>query len=142
MLVILIASFALGIVSGLRSLVSPAAVLLTRGGIVGYILALAALGELYTDMQPNTPARTSPPALIARIASGAFVGWMLGTLYGGAPPIAGAVAGVAGALVGTYGGLAARLSLSARIGARPAALTEDAVAIVAAAAVLFAVASR
>ncbi len=38
------------------------------------LLPLAAAGEIVGDKLPFTPARTSPPALLGRIASGALVG--------------------------------------------------------------------
>ncbi len=41
----------------------------------------------------------------------------------------GAIAGIIGALLGTYGGHAARLAAISAIGALPAAILEDAVAI-------------
>ena len=40
-----------------------------------------------------------------------------------------AIAGIVGALIGTYAGHAARLAAIARIGAYPAAFTEDVIAI-------------
>jgi uncharacterized membrane protein len=47
----------------------------------------------------------------------------------------GIVVGVIGALVGTYGGFAAPLAAMERIGAKPAAIVEDVIAIVLAAAI-------
>ena len=126
---LLIASFVLGVVAGLRTFTAPAALYLARGGVAGYVLAVVALGEMVGDMLPKVPSRTSPPALAARIVSGAFVGWMLCAFNGG-PPVAGALLGVAGALVGAYGGKAVRSRLIERIGTVPAALLEDAAAIV------------
>lgn len=128
MVVVLIGAFLLGVVAGLRSLMAPAVLYLARGGIAGYILAVAALAELVGDIMPKTPPRTFPPALIARIVSGGFVGWIL-CAWHGASPIAGAIVGVVGALIGTYGGKAVRLWLIERAGAIPSALIGDAVAI-------------
>jgi uncharacterized membrane protein len=128
MVTVLIGSLVLGVVAGLRTLTAPAALYLARGGVAGYVLAVAALAELVVDMLPATPPRTAPLALIGRIVSGAVVGWML-CAWHGASPFAGAVAGVLGALIGTYGGKAARLWLITRAGAVPAALIEDVVAI-------------
>jgi uncharacterized membrane protein len=141
MVSVLIAAFVLGVVAGLRSFIPPAALYLARGGVAGYVLAVLALGELFGDLQPNVPPRTFPPALVARIVSGGFVGWML-CAFRGTSPIAGAVAGVIGALVGTYGGKTVRLSLIERFGAVPAALIEDVVAIVLAAVCVIAVSPR
>jgi uncharacterized membrane protein len=66
--------------------------------------------------------------LVGRIISGAFVGWLIATMHGGAG-IPGAIAGIVGALIGMYGGHAARMAAIARIGAYPAAFTEDVIAI-------------
>ncbi len=50
----------------------------TPGAIVTSTLAL---GELVADKLPKTPNRTSTPALIGRMISGAGVGALLGTLH-------------------------------------------------------------
>jgi len=67
------------------------------------VVTLLALGELVADKLPRTPARTSPPGLIARIVLGGLCGVALAT-SAGASLVAAAAAGVAGALVGTFGG--------------------------------------
>jgi len=72
--------------------------------------------------------------LAFRVVSGAAAGWMVVTLHDGSAGF-GIIAGVIGALVGTYGGLAARLAAMERIGAKPAAIVEDVIAIVLAAAI-------
>ena len=141
MMSVFIAAFVLGVVAGLRTFIAPAALYLARGGIAGYVLALFALGELFGDVQPNVPPRTWPPALLARVASGAFVGWML-CAFRGASPGAGAALGAVGAVIGTYGGKNVRLRLIERFGAVPAALMEDAVAIVLAAVCVIVVSPR
>jgi uncharacterized membrane protein len=128
MLTVMVLAFGLGFVSGLRTLTAPAAAMLARGGVVGYILAAGALGEYFVDALPGTGARTAFPSVIVRSLSGAFVGWTIATMHGGSH-VVGVLAGIVGSLVGTYGGKAARLAAIARIGAIPAALTEDAVAI-------------
>lgn len=128
MTAVLAGSFVLGIVAGMRTFLAPTALYLARGGIAGYILALAAAGELVVDILPQTPSRTILPAVIGRVVSGAFVGWMLCSFLG-AQPIAGAALGIAGALLGTYGGAHVRGLLIQRFGAVPAALIEDAFAI-------------
>jgi len=112
----------LGIVAGLRAFTAPAALFLARGGIAGYVLAVCAIGEYVADLMPNIPSRTALPSIVIRPLSGAVVGYFMA----GA---AGACAGIIGALIGTYGGHAARLVAIARIGALPAALLEDVVAI-------------
>jgi uncharacterized membrane protein len=128
MVSVLIGSLVLGIVSGLRAFLAPAALYLARGGVAGYVLGVVAAAELVGDMLPKTPSRTVPLQLLARVVSGGFVGWMLCAFLAG-PTVAGAALGVVGALVGTYGGAAVRGVLIDRIGPIPAALTEDVVAI-------------
>ena len=132
---VLFLALVLGFVSGLRVFTAPAAIMLVRGGIWGIVLSLAAIGEYVMDAMPQTPSRTSVPAVIARVISGAFVGWAFATTHG-ASGIAGAIAGIIGALIGTYGGHAARLAAIERIGAIPAAIAEDVVAIALAAIVV------
>jgi uncharacterized membrane protein len=120
-------AFILGIVSGLRTFTSPAAVMLRAGGVAGIVLAICAAGEYVVDALPQTPSRTRPVGVAARLISGAFVGWTIAVPAGSA--VAGAIAGVIGAVIGTFGGHAARIAAIARIGALPAAFIEDLVAI-------------
>lgn len=134
----------LGIVSGLRSMVSPAAVSwAARLGVLAlmgtplaflgfaatpYILTVFALGEILNDKRASTPSRTVPVQLGGRVLSGALVGsavclparhWVLGLLLG-----------IVGALLGTYGGSAVRKRLAGVLRKDlPAALIEDAVAV-------------
>lgn len=49
----LIFAFVLGLVAGLRAFTAPAALFLSRGGIVGIILAFLAVAELIGDMLPK-----------------------------------------------------------------------------------------
>jgi uncharacterized membrane protein len=118
----------MGFVSGLRTFTPVAAVLLMRGGILGIIATVAAVGEYVLDVLPNTPSRTQAIGLSARIVSGAFVGWIIATMHDGSG-IFGAIAGITGAVIGAYAGHAARLAAIARIGRYPAAIVEDLVAI-------------
>jgi uncharacterized membrane protein len=127
-MVALLGAFGLGFVAGLRAFTAPAVLALSRGPILSAIGVLAALFEYVMDLLPTTPSRTDPPGLIPRIVSGGFCGWVIAPAWGGSA-FAGAVAGIIGALAGTYGGHAARLAAIARIGAVPAALVEDVVAI-------------
>ncbi|WP_219904047.1 DUF4126 domain-containing protein [Stenomitos frigidus] len=124
----LLLAFALGFVSGLRAFTAPAALFLARGGIAGIVLAVLAVAELVGDKLPQMTSRTSPPALIARLISGGVVGWFIAAAHSGPAPV-GAIIGVVGALVGAYGGKAARIAAIDRIGAIPAALIEDVIAI-------------
>jgi uncharacterized membrane protein len=138
----------IGIVAGLRAMTAPAAVswaaslgFLTLGdgwlAFLGYrftpwILSLLALGELVTDQLPSTPSRKVPVQFAARIVSGALCGAAI--TYPGGSIAVGIVAGAVGAVIGTLGGAAARARLADALrGDRPAALIEDAVAILGAA---------
>lgn len=141
----LVLAFLIGLVTGLRSLTPIAAtswaahlgrLKLTRGlAWVGATAAVAiftilAVAELVADKLPNTPSRTAPPGLIARIVMGALTGACL-ACAGGQRPILGAAVGVVGALVGTYGGYRARTRLVKALGTPDfvVALLEDLVTI-------------
>ena len=90
--------------------------------------ALLALAELVTDQLPSTPSRKVPQQFGARLVAGAFVGAIVGATGGAV--IAGLVAGIVGAAIGTYGGAELRARLARAFGRDlPAALIEDAVAI-------------
>ena len=118
----------LGVVSGLRTFTSLAAVFLLRGGVWGWVFTVGALAEYVVDLLPSTPSRTRPVGVVVRCVSGAVAGWTIVTLHGGST-LVGVILGVIGALIGTYGGHAARIAAIARIGGIPAGLLEDAVAI-------------
>jgi uncharacterized membrane protein len=142
---------AIGIVAGLRTATPLAAVAwaawlgwipveATWASFLGsiwavLILSAAAVAEFVADQLPTTPSRKVPQQFGARLLSGAFCGALIGTAGGGVLP--GLLAGIVGAAIGTYGGAAARAALAARFGAdRPAALLEDAVAVLLALAVV------
>ena len=97
---------------------------------VSELLTLFEFGELIGDKLPMTPSRTSPPPLLGRAASGAFVGAALfasegrGTATGGA---LGAVAAVASAYAGER--LRARIGQATRAPDPAVALLEDAVVL-------------
>jgi uncharacterized membrane protein len=124
----LLLAFGIGFVSGLRAFTSLAAIFLVRGGVWGWVLAVAAIGEYVADAMPLIPSRTALPSIVVRPLSGAIAGWLIVSAHGGSA-VAGAVLGIAGALAGTYGGHAARIAAIARIGAIPAAVAEDVVAV-------------
>ena len=128
-------AFAIGFVSGLRAFTSLAAVALARGGVWGWVLAVVALGEYVADAMPRIPSRTRLPSIVVRSLSGAIAGWLVAAGHGGSTAD-GAALGIVGALAGTYGGHAARTVAIARIGALPAAIAEDVVAIALAALVV------
>ena len=134
----------IGVVAGLRAMTAPAAVAWgaylgwlpvagTWAGFMGHWIAVAiftvlALAELVTDQLPSTPSRKVPQQFGARLVSGAFTGAIIGTAGGAL--VAGLIAGVIGAASGTYGGAEVRARLAGAFGRDlPAALIEDAVAI-------------
>ncbi len=140
----LILAFVIGIVAGLRAMLAPAAVawVANKGmlplqgtwlAFLGYrftpwIFTLLAATELVTDQLPSTPSRKVPPQFAARLLTGGVSGAAVG--YGIGAPLPGIVLGIVGAAFGIYGGAALRARLAATFGSdRPAALIEDAVAI-------------
>lgn len=130
-----VAALLLGFVAGLRTFTAPAVLWLLRyRSPAAYGLAIIALLEFAGDLHPKTPSRTSFFGLVARILSGAFCGWILSA--GGGNAVATAFLGAIGALAGAYLGLAGRLGLIRLIGRVPAGLVEDAVAVVAAVAIV------
>ena len=142
---IVVLSFLIGIISGLRAMTAPAAVSwaahlgwidLSQSWLafLGYswmpwIFTLLAIAELINDQLPNTPSRKVPPQFGARVIMGALSGAALGVPAN--MLVAGLIAGVVGAVAGTYGGAAVRGRLAASFGRDlPAALIEDVVAVV------------
>ena len=138
-------AFLIGLVAGLRAMTAPAVVswaarlgwLNLQGtplawlgaAVTPWIFTAAAFGEIVNDKLPKTGSRKAPPAFIARILMGSLCGAAIGA--GGGVLAAGLVAGAAGAVAGTFGGYELRSRLSRAIGRDlPAALIEDAVAIV------------
>jgi len=92
------------------------------------VLTFLALGELVTDQLPSTPSRKVPIQFGARLLAGALAGGAIGAAH--ELLAMGAVAGIVGAVIGTLAGAWARGQLAAAFGKdRPAALIEDAVAI-------------
>jgi len=141
---ILILALLIGVIAGLRAMTAPTAVAFfawygslalagTPLAFMGYawtpwVFGILALGELVTDQLPSTPSRKVPVQFGARIAMGALAGASLGAASGAL--IGGLALGVIGAVLGTWGGAAARGRLASAFGSdRPAALLEDAVAI-------------
>lgn len=135
----------IGIVAGLRTVTAPAAVSWAAGlgwinlsasplAFLGYrwtplILTALALLELVGDKLPTTPSRKVPMQFGARIVSGTLAGAALGAAAGSLA--LGATAGLVGAIIGTLGGAALRARLAAMLGRDlPAALIEDALAVI------------
>ena len=94
------------------------------------ILSLLAVTEIIFDKLPNTPSRTAPPGLIARIVTGGLTGACV-SVGGGKTALVGAALGVAGGIVGTFGGYQARAGLVKSLSVPDfyIALLEDLIAI-------------
>lgn len=142
---LLFLAFLIGIIAGLRAMTAPAAVAWgaslgwfdvssTPLAFMGYrwtpwVFTLFALVELITDQLPSTPSRKVPMQFAARIIMGGLSGGVIGA--SGGSLLAGLIAGAVGAVAGTFGGAAARSKMAAAFNSdRPAALIEDAVAII------------
>ncbi len=140
----------LGMMTGLRTM-TPMAVLcwfayfgsdgghLPLGGtwafwaaklVSAIVFTALALGELVGDKLPQTPNRTAPGPLLARIFFGGLVGAIATTGMKG-PAVEGILLGAFGALLGAFLGYEIRKRLVQRSG-RPdwnVAVVEDAIAI-------------
>jgi uncharacterized membrane protein len=133
------ASFGIGFVAGLRSMTASAALGWaaslgrTRTGWIPAgtrprsVAMAAALTEMVGDKMPFAPDRRIMPSFLGRVAIGAAGGAALARQD--ASLLGGALSGIAGAVLGTLLGRAARKATT-RSGADWArALTEDAVAV-------------
>lgn len=118
-----LASLLFGIVAGLRVFTGEAVFFGLRGGVAGIGFPILAILEYIADAMPWIPPRTQLfPSFTFRVLSGAFMGYIAGR-------IPGAILGVIGAVIGTLYGYRARIAAIQRIGAMPAAIVEDVVAI-------------
>jgi uncharacterized membrane protein len=143
--VLYFAALILGIVAGLRAATALAAVawaayfgaLLLAGTwaefignvVTAIVLSLIAIGEYVGDKLPTTPSRKNVGPFASRIIVGAAVGLVLGLPAGA--EVATAILGAVGAVIGTLGGYESRRRLALAFGRDlPAALIEDAVAII------------
>jgi len=141
----LVFAFLIGLFDGLRSLTPPAAVawavhlgwlkLARPLSLVGslptvILLSVLAITEVVFDKLPNTPNRTAPPGLIARIVTAGFTGACV-SLGGGKSALVGAGLGVLGGIVGCFGGYHVRAHLvnSLRQSDFSIAVLEDLIAI-------------
>jgi len=139
-------AFLIGVIAGLRSLTAPAAVawaahrnwldlhnsaLSFMGSTAAMVVfMLLAAGELVADQLPNTPSRTKPPGLIARIVLGGLSGAAVAA-SGRQSMAIGAVLGAAGGIAGAFAGYEARTRLvrALKVPDVVIACLEDAVAI-------------
>jgi uncharacterized membrane protein len=143
---LLLLCFLLGCPTGLRSLTPPAAICWaahlgwlhfagTKLAFLGrpvtlIVFTLLALVELIADKLPQTPARTVPLGLIARIVFGCLGAVALATSAGG-NLLGAAIVGIAGAVVGTFAGYQIRrnLVLRAHLPDFAVAIAEDVIAV-------------
>jgi uncharacterized membrane protein len=139
-------SFLLGFVDGLRSLTAPAIVCWaahlgwlrfvgTKFAFIDHrstlvVFTVLAMIELVADKLPNTPARTAPLGLVARIVLGGASGLALATGAGISAPLAGVIASI-GAVAGAFAGYNIRHAVvfKAHVPDFIAAIAEDAIAI-------------
>jgi uncharacterized membrane protein len=143
---VLLLALGIGVVAGLRSLTAPAVVawaahlgwINLHGSPLAFmgtvwavgILTVLALVELVADQLPNTPSRTAPVGLSARVVTGALSGACLAIAGSGAVWL-GTVAGAIGGIAGAFGGYQARIGLVKSLGVADyaVAIPEDLVAI-------------
>jgi uncharacterized membrane protein len=143
--VITLLAFLIGLFGGLRALTAPAATawavhlgwlkiegpLTLIGSLPSVVIfTLLAVVELVADKLPQTPSRTAPPGLIARILMGSLTGACVAA-GGGQGAVLGALLGIVGGIVGCFGGYQARTGLVKALGTRDiyVALVEDLVTI-------------
>ncbi len=143
---VLFLALGIGVVAGLRSLTAPATVawaahlgwINLHGSPLAFmgtawalaIFTLLAVIELVADQLPNTPARTAPVGLSARVVMGALSG-TCAAIAGGGMLWVGALAGAMGGIAGAFGGYQARVGLVRALHAPDYAIAipEDLVAI-------------
>jgi uncharacterized membrane protein len=141
---VLLFSFLIGSVCGLRSMSAPA--LIAWGARLGWlhldgsfldffankislvIFSLFAIGELIADKLPFIPARTQAGPLVVRLVFGAACGAAL-CVSAAASPLAGGLFGALGGVAGAFAGYHYRRALGARIPDLPLALLEDVIAL-------------
>src|SRR5205085_8209879 len=132
----------MGFAAGLRSLPPPAVVawaahlgwlnlsdspLRFMGSTIAVVIfSLLAVFELIADLLPQTPKRTAPVPLVARILMGGLCG---ACLYGASnqPLVIGAILGAVGGVIGAFAGYEIRRRLVAALRVKDifVALLED-----------------
>jgi uncharacterized membrane protein len=97
--------------------------------VAGAIFSVLAIGEYVWDLLPNTPNRTDPPGLVARILNGSFAAACL--LAAANVSLAFCILGGAAAIVGAFGGMKTRSRLVKSLGVDDPwiAIPEDLIAI-------------
>jgi len=139
-------AFAIGIVSGMRSLTGPAVaawaahrnwlnlagsrLAFMGSGAAFIIFTVLAVVELIVDKLPRTPSRTAPAGLIARFICGALAGACVG-VSAGASIAPGAILGAVGGIAGAFAGYQWRTGLvkALKVPDFAIALLEDVIAI-------------
>lgn len=102
--------FALGAISGARSMLGPALVAGRASEGARTAFRLLSLGEMVGDKLPKTPSRLDVGPLIGRAAAGAGVGYVL-CRRAGEEPWLGAALGTLAAMLGAYATYHARKTL-------------------------------
>jgi uncharacterized membrane protein len=143
---VLLLAAGIGFVAGLRSLTAPAAVswaahlgwVHLQGSPLAFmgstaavaIFSILAVAEYVADKLPQTPSRTRPGPLMARIVMGGLSGAGL-CISGGRLLLAGAVLGGIGGIIGAFSGYQFRRRLVSGLGVkdRVVAIVEDLIAI-------------
>lgn len=126
----LLLPFLLGCVSGLRTFTAPAVLwLVLHRGPWAYVLGVAALFEYYLDLSPKVGPRTDFAGILARLISGAFVGWWAAIATNMRSPVSGAIVAAVGALVSAYISLSIRRRAIELIGNYASGMLEDLIAI-------------
>jgi len=143
---VMLLTFLLGVVGGLRSVTGPAVVawatnrhwLTLHDSLLAFMGSTAAvavwtvlaLGELVADKLPSTPSRTRSPGLIARGVLGGLSGACV-AVAGAQSAALGAVLGAAGGISGAFAGYEIRVRLvrALEVPDLVIAVLEDAVAI-------------
>ena len=102
------------------------------------IFTVLAFLKLVADKLPNTPNRTAPVGLIARLLTGGLTGASVAAGAGGRP-LLGSLLGAVGGVVACFGGYQARKRLVNALGTRDiyVAVVEDLVTIIGSVWVLF-----
>ena len=143
---VIVLTLVIGFAAGLRSLTPPALVawaahlgwlnlnnspLAFMGSTIAVVIfSLLAVFELIGDLRPQTPKRTAPVPLIARILMGALCGACVCSAANESL-IIGAILGAIGAVIGAFAGYEIRKRLVAALKAKDLfiALSEDLITI-------------